>query len=128
MGMGRIRENLGAADIVVGRRFRIHLHQGHMLVGGGMKDNLGLMIIEYGNGMGPVPEVAHKRYQRNIGKALPEFSLYIKQRGFGLVEQDDKGRAESGDLTAYLAANAPGRSGDQNSLAPQIAFYTLNIK
>ena len=47
MPLGRFRDDPAAGDIVLDRLARVVLHQRHVLVRRGVKDNLGLELLEH---------------------------------------------------------------------------------
>ena len=64
--VGQIGHELGAADVVADRLADVHFHQGHVLVGGGVEDDLRPKLGE---------ELPHAGHVGDVGNAWPRTPL-----------------------------------------------------
>jgi len=94
-------------------------HQGHMLVGGCMEDDMGMETLVDVLDTVDHADISHDGDELDIGKFLFQFQPDVVHRGFGTVEQDQLLQAEPAELATELATDGTGGSGDQNDFAFQ---------
>lgn len=105
--------NVRADDLV-----RLPLAHGHMLVGGGMVDDVRSELPEDPLDLGGVPYVAQDRDDGVVYLLLEssEAQAGIMKTGFVYVYHDKTPYAESDELSAYLAADGAAGARDEDDL------------
>ena len=117
---GEVCDLLRASEVVSDRLRRAGLHQGHVLVGRGVKDDLGLLARE---------DLVHPRRVHDVGDARNEARLRragevqqeVEERVLGLLDEDQVARRGSRDLSHELAPDGASSAGDEDALAPHQA-------
>ncbi len=98
---GTIRQIFCAVDVCHNGLRRIIFHHRHMLISGGVKNDLGLKSIE---SLFETLFVADVSYHKlDIAAFTVELQLEMVQRCFGLVEKHNTPRVELQQLPRYLA-------------------------
>ena len=100
------RQHPGPIGIVAHRLPGVGLfHQRDMLVGGGVKNRLGLLAREHAVDERDVLDVADVADHRQPRKRIGERGLDHVERRFGNIEKHQPGGSKAGDLRAQLGAD-----------------------
>ena len=78
-----------------------------MLVGGRMKNDLGMIVLENILQSPLIQNIRHQRNDRFAAAAMHQVLLDLKKLNFRLLYQQQTTRRIAGDLPAQFAANAP---------------------
>ena len=105
----------GAVGVVAHRLPGVGLlHQRHVLVRGGVEDDVRLLAREHVLDQRRVLHVAHDRHERQLREGVGERGLDLVDGRLGDVEQHELRRAEPGDLAAQLGADRPAGARDHD--------------
>ena len=117
VGRGGLGHLVGAEDVVLDGLVGAVLHQGDMLVGRGVEDQLRSVGIQHIVHAGGVPDGADEGHQIQVG--ITPLELHLDVVGVVLVdvEDDELLGVGLGDLAAQLAADAAAAAGDHDHLA-----------
>ena len=118
----------GAEAVVLDGLAGLMLHHGHVLVGGGVEDDPGLVLREdllhaLGSVMSPT-----KGTMLTSMAEFDEFLFDLEDEGFGAVQQQAVGGVARGDLAAKFAADAAAGAGDQDGLVLERMADFLGIQ
>ncbi len=94
-----------------------HFHQRHVLVGGGVEDELRLPVGEDLLESRRVLHVTGQRHDLRFGLVHAEPLLDVVQRELARLHQHQPRRCEAGELATELAADRAAGAGDQHGLA-----------
>ncbi len=101
---------------------RILLHQGDMLVGSGMEDDLRMVCPEREIKPRLKPHITYHRHEIQIRKLGLKFKAQIVHRGLGIVIEDKLLYAEAGQLTAQFRTDGAGRTGHHHHLVLELGL------
>ena len=125
---GGIGRAVGAEGVVLDRLAGAVLHEGDMLVGGGVVDELGTVGAEDLVQAAAVADRADEGDEVQVGILLAKLEL----DGIGVVLVDIQNHellgAVRGDLAAELGADGPAAAGDQDGLAGDEGKYLFHIR
>src|SRR5579859_6103369 len=107
-------------DIVLDGFENVPLHQGNMLVGGGVEDDGGLILAHQVGQAGGVLNTADFGVESEVGEGLADLALQMKNRRFRDIETDQRGRGETRHLAADFRADRTRGAGHQDGSAPQL--------
>ena len=96
---------LGAHDVGLNRLVGVALHEGHVLVGGGVEDYVGAEIAEDLLHALAVADITDEGYETNVGEVVAEVEGDVVQGRLRLLEEDDGFGLVLGDLAHQLAAD-----------------------
>ena len=102
-------------------------HQWHMLVGGGMEDQLGMETLIDAFDTMDHANVSHDRGKLDIGEFFFQLQPDVMHRGFGTVEQNQLLQPEMAELATEFATDGTGGSGNQNDFAFQGTRDLLHV-
>ena len=112
----------GAEHIVFHCFTAVGLHQGHMLVGRGVDDHIGLVFPEDPLQLPPVRNGDDLHTEIQKGKFDLQLLLDIVSAVFVDVQDHQLPGADLGDLPGQLAADGAAAAGNQNGLAPVVGL------
>ncbi len=95
---GRISEVLGRKDIISDRLTHLALQDGHMFIGGGVKDHIRLKLLYHMKDLIPFTQIAKYAFPLYIGKSMGQLALYAIQVKFITLENNQPSRIETGNL------------------------------
>ena len=124
---GQIGKDLGAHDIVLDGLGDIVLHHRHMLVGRGVEDVLGAILVEDFLHPGLVGDVGNDGGGVDFGPFFLDFQADVVQRGFGRVDQDELEGIEHRHLPHDFTADGAGGARDEHALPLQVRGDLLQI-
>jgi len=118
---GQFHEVAGAEHVVEEGLVGVFLHHGHVLVGGGVEDDVGQVQAEKVRQALFVAYVADEHLEVELGMAGDEFLLDVEEAVLAPAQKQDLFGAEAGHLADDLAADGAARAGDEDGLADEIA-------
>jgi hypothetical protein len=95
----------------------VGLHQGDVLVGGGVIDDRRRVLAQDFVQAGAILYAADLGIEGRLGECLAHFAVDFEQGGFGDFESYDPGGLEACDLAAEFGADRPGGAGDEDDFA-----------
>ncbi len=114
---------VGAEDVVKDRLLAAGLHEGHMLVGGGVDHDVGLVFAHDPPEGFLIPDGAHLQDQ-GVGYQFPVFLLQLKEEVvhvvLGDIVENQLLRGEGQDLAAQLRSDGAASAGDHDGFAGEI--------
>lgn len=116
----QLREVRGAEDVVQHGFFRVLLHQRHVLVGGGVEDDLRAEAFEDAGQPLAVAHVGDDRGERQAGVVGAQLLLYLEEAVLPPPEQDEARGGEGNQLTDDFAPDGAARAGDEDGSAPDV--------
>ena len=116
-----------AIDIRMDGFAGVLFHKGHMLVGSGMEDQLGMETLVDAFNTVDHADVSHDRGKLDIGKLFFQLQPDVMHRGFGTVEQNQLLQPEMAELAAEFATDGTGGSGNQYDFAFQGVGDLLHV-
>ena len=117
MDHGRIGGLVGADHVVLHGLAGAVLHEGHVLVGGRVVNDLGAVCVEHLEDAAAVPDGADEGDQLQVGVVVLELQLNIVGVVLVDVEDDELLGIVGRDLPAELAADGAAAAGNQHPLA-----------
>ncbi len=127
VGGGGQRGLVGAEDVVLDGFLRIVLHQGHVLVGGGVEDDVGVVAREGGGQLLLVADAPDDHREGDLRVA----SLHLEVEGVGVVLVDvvdqEPLRGEAGGLAHDLGPYGPRTARDKHRAALQVRLRGLRV-
>ena len=108
---------VGPEDVVLDGLEDVRLHQGNVLVGGGVIDDRRRVLAQDLVQASAILDAADLGVEGRIRERLAHFAIDFEQRGFGDFESDDAGGVEACDLPAEFGADGARRAGDQDDFA-----------
>ena len=125
---GEVGDILGSEDIDIDGLVGVLLHEGHMLVSGGVVDKVGPIGLK---------DLLHTWLVLDIGDdelhgvdiflvrlVIAELELQVVERRLCLVKHDNLLGLVLQELTAYLATDRAGGAGDEDRL---VEYLTYNV-
>ena len=109
----------GAEDVVLDRLARIRLHQRHVLVGGGVEDDLRRVGREKRAHAALVADVRDQRHDLDLGARAAQLAVHLEQRELRAFDQEDPGGMEARDLPHELGADRAAGARHHDALARQ---------
>lgn len=116
---GEVGDDHGAVDVVFDAFVGVVLHHGDVLVGCGVEHVFGTVFAEYLFHAALVGDVGHDCERMDAGPAARHHEADFVEGCFGLIDEDEFGRVESGYLPHHFGADAAGGSGDENAFAAE---------
>src|SRR6202521_615448 len=123
-----VQQRQQSENIVADRLFPIGLHYGHVLVGGGMEDDLNPIGKEYSAHAFRVAEVGDTKCLALAVLALGKLMLQMKDSGFILVEAHKKFRFVRPDLTAQFGTNGSRGTSHHDHAVPNMLPHRFQIE
>ena len=120
----RLHQLPRAEHVVLHRLARAQLHQRHVLVRGGVKDDVGRMPREHAGHPPGVADVAHQRPDIERRPAVLQLVGDGEQRVLVPLEQQQGLRLQRGDLAAQLRSDRPSRAGHHHAASGDQAART----
>ena len=121
VAVGRFGDGLGAEDVVVDGFFGLPLHEGDVLVGGGVEDDLWPGLGEDGVDALPVADVGDFRHEAELGVLGLEFAVDFIDAIFAFAEKVERFWCHRRYLPAEFGADGASRSGDEDAFAGEVA-------
>jgi len=110
---GQVGQAPGGGDDVFDGFLRVELHEGDVLVGGGVEDDLGLIAREDLSDARFVQQVGQADFETDVGGPGSKLPFEEELARFVAVDEDDFLRGEVQKLAADLRADASSAAGDQ---------------
>ena len=123
----RLRHMICTKHVVLDRLVGAVLHQRHVLVGRGVIDNVGAVLVKKQFHLLPVPHGPDQDHQIQHRIFMPQLLLDGVGIIFINIKNDQLSGTAGGDLAAQLAADAPASPCDQHRLAPDIPGDLFHI-
>ena len=114
---GGVSRLVGADGVVLDRLARAVLHEGDVLVRGGVIDDLGAVVLEDLPDAAAVADGSDQGLQRQVRILLTQLVLDVVGVVLVDIEDDQAGRAVSCDLAAEFAADRTAAARDEDGLA-----------
>jgi hypothetical protein len=100
--LGHLGHDAGARDVVLDRLADVGLHEGHVLVGRGVKHDLRLILPQHLLDTGAVRDIANDGVGAGAVASVGQLVADVEQAVLGMVEEHERTGAEGGDLPAQL--------------------------
>ena len=116
---GQVKEGRSSQNIDAHRLHGVFFHQGHMLVGRGMKNHLRTMFandLAHALGIGDIGHIIMQRSLTGIQAPFCQVELQIVKRSLGLVHQDQLSRVVVHELLNQFRPDGTGRAGHHHHL------------
>ena len=123
-GVGRL---VGADGVVLDGLTGAGLHEGDMLVGRGVVDDLGTILGENLIDPAAVADGADEGHQIQLGEFVLEFQGDVVGIVFVDVENDELPGLLGGDLTAQLTADGAAAAGDHDDLTGEEGIDLVHV-
>lgn len=107
----------GADDVDEDALAGVFLHEWDVLVGGGVEDNLGAVLLKDVADAVLDADVTDDGDEVEVREGLLKVEAEVVERCLGVVEKDELADAEGGDLGDQLGADAAGSPGDEDDFA-----------
>ena len=113
----------GARDegVVADGLERVRLHERHVLVGRGMEDDRGPVLLEDLPHLRRVAGIREDGGRRVEVALVDELALDLEEARLAVVDEHEPGRAHPCDLPAQLGSDRAAGSGDEHHLAGEVA-------
>ena len=113
------RQRLRPEDIVRHGFLDIQLHEGHVLVGRGVEDDLRPEVIEDGSYPARIADIGNDRQERQAVAVLRQVHHRLEYAVLTVAKQRQLGRPPASHLPAQFQADRPSGAGDQNAFPGQ---------
>jgi len=110
--LGKVGQASCGADDVLDGLAGMGFHEGNVLVGGGVEDDFGLILLEQRRHSFAVEDIGEADFYLTIRKFCQEFAFQEELAGFASIDEDDSSWREAQELAADFRADAAGTSGD----------------
>jgi hypothetical protein len=119
---------IGPEDVVLDRLENVRFHEGDMLVGSGMIDNLWPILTQDVVQAGAILNAPNLRMEGNLRESLAHFAIDFEQRGLGDFKSDNPGRVKACDLSAKFGTDGSRRAGNEDDFAFERATNLVFFK
>jgi len=119
---------IGPEDVVLDRLENVRFHEGDMLVGSGMIDNLWPILTQDVVQAGAILNAPNLRIEADLRERLAHFAINFEQRGLGDFKSDNPGGVKASDLPAELGADGSCCAGDEYDFAFERATNLVFFK
>ena len=123
----RLRDDPGGDRVVANRLERVGLHQRHVLVGGGVEDDVGLEALHHLEHPVALLAVGENRLDPGEVPLGGELAVDLEEVVLGVIEQDQQPRSDPGDLARELGADRAAGSGDQDDPVTQVGADAIEL-